>query len=79
MPKCAGFCVCHLWLWVAKPISAIPSPCQKLCTVQALAKALQLQDFDAVKEVKQTQTMLLAPPECHQHVTGPVSCSAWRA
>ena len=40
--------------------------------MQALAKALQLQDFDVVKEGEETQTMLLAPPECHQHITGPV-------
>ncbi len=40
--------------------------------MQALAKALQLQDFDAVKEGEEMQTMLLAPPECHQHITGPV-------
>ena len=40
--------------------------------LQALAKALQLQDFDTVKEVEEMQTMLLAPPECHQHITGPV-------
>lgn len=40
--------------------------------MQELARALEEGDFDGMAEQKESkQTTILAPPDCHKHITGP--------